>query len=82
MKMDLVVMSRPSHNLLRNPPHFLSRQLGGVARRFASWWATVPPEPRLQRRFRFERPNLHLMMVLGSRKMSYDWISVRTGFLS
>jgi len=25
--MDLVVMSRPSHNLWRNPPHFLSRQL-------------------------------------------------------
>src|SRR6516162_5566961 len=25
MKMDLVVMSRPSHNLLWNRPHFLSR---------------------------------------------------------
>jgi len=25
MKMDLVVMSRPSHNLLWNRPHFLNR---------------------------------------------------------
>jgi hypothetical protein len=42
----------------------------------------VPPKPRLQRRFRFERPNLHMMMVPDGRKLSYDWIGVLTGFLS